>query len=72
MKRILALAVAFLLVASTALAADIELAKNSHIEKILQSGKLRVGFESGYMPFEMTNTKGEFVGFDIDMAKEMA
>lgn len=72
MKRILALTVAFLLVASTAIAADIELAKSSHIEKILQSGKLRVGFESGYMPFEMTNKKGDFVGFDIDMAKEMA
>ncbi|MCG6983435.1 MAG: transporter substrate-binding domain-containing protein, partial [Deltaproteobacteria bacterium] len=25
-----------------------------------------------YMPFEMTDKKGEFVGFDIDMAKEMA
>lgn len=72
MKRILALTVAFLLVASTAFAADIDLAKKSTIESILQAGKLRVGFESGYMPFEMTDTKGQFVGFDIDMAKEMA
>ncbi|WP_235896770.1 transporter substrate-binding domain-containing protein, partial [Oceanidesulfovibrio marinus] len=46
--------------------------KKSTIESILQAGKLRVGFKSGYMPFEMTDTKGEFVGFDIDMAKEMA
>jgi len=54
------------------LAADIELAKKSTLEGILQRGEFRVGFEAGYMPFEMTDKKGEFVGFDIDMAKEMA
>jgi polar amino acid transport system substrate-binding protein len=54
------------------LAADIELAKKSTLEAILQRGELRVGFEAGYMPFEMTDKRGEFVGFDIDMAKEMA
>lgn len=52
--------------------ADIELAKKSTLEQILQRGELRVGFEAGYMPFEMTDKKGNFVGFDIDMAKEMA
>lgn len=53
-------------------AADIELAKKSTLEEILKRGELRVGFEAGYMPFEMTDKKGNFVGFDIDMAKEMA
>lgn len=53
-------------------AADIELAKKSTLEKILQRGELRVGFEAGYMPFEMTDKNGRFVGFDIDMAMEMA
>lgn len=53
-------------------AADIDLAKKSTIEQILQKGELRVGFEAGYMPFEMTDQKGKFVGFDIDMAKMMA
>lgn len=52
--------------------ADIDLAKNSTLEQILQKGELRVGFEAGYMPFEMTDKKGEFVGFDIDIAKMMA
>ena len=51
---------------------DIELAKKSTIEDILKAGELKVGFESGYMPFEMTDKSGSFVGFDIDMAKEMA
>ncbi len=56
----------------TAFAADIELAKKSTLEEILKRGELRVGFNSGYMPFEMTDKKGNFVGFDIDVAKEMA
>ena len=55
-----------------AIGADIQLAKKSTLEAILKKGELRVGFESGYMPFEMTDKKGKFVGFDIDMAKAMA
>jgi polar amino acid transport system substrate-binding protein len=51
---------------------DINLAKKSTIEDILQRGELRVGFEAGYLPFEMANKKGQFIGFDIDVAKEMA
>jgi polar amino acid transport system substrate-binding protein len=57
---------------SVAVADDIELAKKSTVEDILKRGELRVGFEAGYLPFEMANKKGEFIGFDIDMAKEMA
>ncbi len=57
---------------SIASADDIELAKKSTIEEILQRGELLVGFEAGYLPFEMTNTKGDFMGFDVDIAKEMA
>lgn len=49
-----------------------ELIKQSTIESIVKSGKLRVGFESGYLPFEMTNKDGKFMGFDIDMAKALA
>jgi len=67
-----AILVAFFMVSTSALGADIELAKKSTLESILKKGELRVGFEAGYMPFEMTNKKGNFVGFDIDMAKEMA
>jgi len=49
-----------------------QLVKQSTLEQILQKGELRVGFEAGYMPFEMTDKNGNFVGFDIDIAKEMA
>jgi polar amino acid transport system substrate-binding protein len=42
------------------------------LDDIMKRGTLRVGMEPGYMPFEMTNKKGEIVGFDVDMAKRMA
>jgi len=64
--------VVFFCLSTSVLGADIDLAKKSTLESILKNGELRVGFEAGYMPFEMTDKKGHFVGFDIDMAKEMA
>ena len=42
------------------------------LEDIQKRGTLRVGMEPGYMPFELTNKKGEIIGFDVDMAKRMA
>jgi len=57
---------------ATVFAADIDLAKKSHIQKILQRGELRVGFESGYVPFEMTDKKGNFIGFDMDFGRRLA
>jgi polar amino acid transport system substrate-binding protein len=42
------------------------------LEEIQKRGTLRVGMEPGYMPFELTNQKGEIIGFDVDMAKRMA
>jgi polar amino acid transport system substrate-binding protein len=60
------------LCATSAIGADINLAKKSTIEKILKRGELRVGFESGYIPFEMTDKKGNFIGFDMDYARRLA
>ncbi len=42
------------------------------LDEIQKRGVLRVGMEPGYMPFELTNKKGEIIGFDVDMAKRMA
>jgi polar amino acid transport system substrate-binding protein len=42
------------------------------LDEISTRGTLRVGMEPGYMPFELTNQKGEIIGFDVDMAKRMA
>lgn len=68
MKRFSALLltalVAFALTATVATAGD--------LLEIQKRGSLRVGMEPGYMPFELTNQKGEIIGFDVDMAKRMA
>ena len=72
LNGLIAFIVVCLWISGSAFGADIDLAKKSTVEKILKKGELRVGFEAGYMPFEMTDQKGRFVGFDMDMAKEMA
>ena len=42
------------------------------LTEIQKRGVLRIGMEPGYMPFELTNKKGEIIGFDVDMGKRMA
>lgn len=63
---------AFLLVSAPVFAGSIELAKQSTIESILKNNQIRVGFEAGYFPFEMTTKDGKFIGFDVDLAKALA
>lgn len=76
MRKILIIGLAVFLItgfsAANALASNIDLAKSSTLEEIIKRGELRVGFEAGYLPFEMADKKGRFIGFDIDVAKEMA
>lgn len=74
MKKIFAamLCLLSLCLSATALAADHELAKKSSINEILARGELRVGFDAGYMPFEMTDKSGNYIGFDIDLGRELA
>jgi polar amino acid transport system substrate-binding protein len=69
---LMAIAALGLIFTSTAFGADIELAKKSTVEKILKRGELRVGFESGYVPFEMTDKTGKFIGFDMDFGRRLA
>ncbi|MGB5745498.1 MAG: transporter substrate-binding domain-containing protein [Desulfobacterales bacterium] len=66
------LMVAGFLLATSAFSADINLAQKSHVEQIIARGELRVGFESGYVPFEMTDKKGNFIGFDMDFGRRLA
>lgn len=49
-----------------------ELVRSSTLEKIIKSGKVRVGLEAGYLPFEFMSDKGEIIGFDVDLAQRMA
>lgn len=47
-------------------------APTSTLDAVLERGVLRVGFDAGYQPFEMTNKQGQYIGFDVDLAKMVA
>ncbi|WP_146551872.1 transporter substrate-binding domain-containing protein [Rummeliibacillus sp. SL167] len=72
MKKIL---LAFLVILSVFLSACEETGSvdsdngTSTIEKIKKSKKIVIGTAPGYAPFEMTDLKGKYVGYDIDTAK---
>ena len=40
-------------------------APTSTLDAVLERGVLRVGFDAGYQPFEMTNKQGQYIGFDV-------
>lgn len=42
------------------------------IDDAVKRGSLRVGMDPTYMPFEMTNKRGEIIGFEVDLLKAMA
>ncbi|MFV0482269.1 MAG: transporter substrate-binding domain-containing protein [Campylobacteraceae bacterium] len=70
MKKIV---LAFLLIFGiNAFADDIDLWKKSTLNSIINKKVLVVGLEPGYIPFEMKSKRGEIIGFDVDIAKEMA
>jgi polar amino acid transport system substrate-binding protein len=44
----------------------------STIQKIVERKKLIVGTSPGYFPFEMKDKQGNFVGYDMDLARAIA
>jgi len=46
--------------------------EESTLNKVIGANELRVCFEAGYMPFEMKAKNGDYMGFDIDIAKLLA
>lgn len=48
-----------------------QIAKSSIIDKVMRKGTLRVGLSS-FVPWAMQDKKGEWVGFEIDVAKQLA
>ncbi|MDB5986293.1 MAG: amino acid transporter substrate-binding protein family [Nevskia sp.] len=61
-----------LLLSFAAAAADQSLWDKSTLNAIVKRGELRVGLETGYVPFEMRDKRGNIIGFDVDLAKKMA
>lgn len=60
-----------LLVGVTALVA-VTAAQAGAIDDAVKRGTLRVGMDPTYMPFQMTNKRGDIIGFEVDILKAMA
>jgi polar amino acid transport system substrate-binding protein len=56
---------------SAADAINQELVKASVIERVIRSGKLRVGLSS-FVPWAMQDKKGNWIGFEVDVATKLA
>lgn len=69
----LALILSLILGATSAFAAPLgnQLAENSMINQVIKKGVLRVGI-STFVPWTMADKNGEFIGFEIDVAKRLA
>lgn len=61
-----------LLLLAAALAACGRTEYASALDRVLDRKVLVIGTEPEFPPFESRNEKGEFVGFDMDMARELA
>ena len=46
-------------------------ASDGSLKKALDAGRFVLGLDAGFPPMSFTNEKGEFVGFDIDMMREV-
>ncbi|MBU1230120.1 MAG: transporter substrate-binding domain-containing protein [Proteobacteria bacterium] len=57
--------------AGAAAATRADLAKESTLEQVLQRGVLKVGF-STFVPWAMQDKKGDYIGFEIDVARRLA
>ena len=70
---ILGAVVVSVLVSGPAIAQNLasDIAGSSTLEEIKKRKTIRVGF-STFVPWAMRNTKGEFIGFEVDVAKKLA
>jgi polar amino acid transport system substrate-binding protein len=74
MKKVAFLLMALLLMIVTGCSqeAGTGVSAPSTIQKVVEKKKLVIGTSAGYFPFEMKDKKGEFVGYDMDLARAIA
>ncbi len=77
-KRVMAMATVVLMALMVGLAGSVsaddinqQIAQSSTIDKVMRKGILRVGLSS-FVPWAMQDKKGEWIGFEIDVAKQLA
>lgn len=71
MKKLLAATTACALALSTIAASAAE-CSNTAWKRVMSSGTLNVGVKADYKPFGFRNTDGKLVGFEPDMARQVA
>jgi polar amino acid transport system substrate-binding protein len=73
MHRAILAAVLVTLTAASATGGELsrKLTQESALEQVAERGKLRVGF-STFVPWAMKDKTGEFIGFEIDVARRLA
>jgi len=78
MKKMMLMTIAVLMTVMFCLAGPVaaddinkQLAKSSTIDKIMRKGTLRVGLAT-FVPWAMQDKKGEWIGFEVDVAKQLA
>lgn len=76
MRRIISVfivvALIFFLVGCSSVGHSNGQAGESTVDRVLGRGTLVIGTSIGYLPFEMIDTNGNYVGYNIDTAKAMA
>jgi polar amino acid transport system substrate-binding protein len=66
------LMITVLLIAGCSNDSGVVSSENSTLQNVLKKKKLVIGTAPGYFPFEMKDSEGNFVGYDIDLANSMA
>jgi polar amino acid transport system substrate-binding protein len=68
---LLTIALTLILTLATPVMAEVKVAKDSTVAKAMERGSLIVGMDI-FVPWAMKDKKGRLVGFEIDVAKELA
>ncbi len=71
MYRIIAIAILCLALSAGLLPARSQAAEKSTLDQVLERGVLRVGFDT-FVPWAMKDKNGEYIGFEIDVARRVA
>ena len=71
MPRLIIVAVCCLILAGTVSPIHAQTAEKSVLDQILERGVLRVGFDT-FVPWAMKDKDGEYIGFEIDVARRVA
>lgn len=72
MKKTLAIVLALLMVLAVFAGCGSKETGDQSLAKVKEAKKLVLGFDPGFVPMGYKDTNGEYIGFDVDLAKEVA